>query len=510
MVDSYRKNYIQVYIWKSLSVLVNFFSFFVVVPYLSSNPTVYGIYTFCISFQLYLTYADIGFLSAGQKYAAEAYARGDQPEERNIFGFVGAVLVAMVIPFSILMVILALYPESALNGVSEENQSIVSALFLIMAVVTPIQVLLQRLSASILMIRVKDYVASRVDVIGNTIKILSVFVFFTGGKYMIIPYFLFINLVTILCSLITLHIIKKSENYDIKGFLKSIKFSKKYFDLMKKLAFSSLGATISWIICYELDLIYIGKIYTVEAVALYAVCFTLINFVRNFFNIIYGPYSQRYNHFVALNQKDELSTLLGKIVHYTFPVCIFACVVMCFSSKYIILNWVGTDYTESIPLFAILSWYYIFHFVSQPAAHVCISTERYMIINIASIICPVVFLGSFLLLHFSGVGIVSFAISKIIMMIASTVIYYFGIRKWTNVWKDIVGFMPLAFVLLLFAYVSTFIYPSIFPDPQKSTSGLFTLLMIFSGYGIVYLICMLPLDAPMRASLIRVINRWKK
>lgn len=510
MADSYRSNYIQVYIWKTLSVLVSFVSFFVVVPYLSSNPQLYGIYTFCISFQLYLTYADIGFLSAGQKYAAEAYARGDQPEERRIFGFVGAVLVAMVLPFSLYMLFLALKPEFALNGVAEENKSLISSLFIILAIVTPIQVLLQRLSASILIIRVKDYISSRIDLIGNIIKILSVFVFFGGGRYMLIPYFLFINIVTILCSIITLHIIRKKENYDVLHFLKSIKFSKKYFNLMKKLAFSSLGATVSWIICYELDLIYIGKIFSVEAVALYAVCFTLINFIRNFFNIIYGPYSQRYNHFVALEQRAEMSSLLEKVIHYTFPLCIFVCVVICFSSKYIILSWVGIDYIESIPLLAVLSWFYVLHFISQPASHVCVSTEQYKIINANSIISPVVFIGSFLILYALGVGIISFAIAKIIKMVVSTSVYYVGIRKWTNIWNDIKSFLPLVLVLLFFAYISTYIYPSVFPDPHKSSGDLFILFIIMGMYAILFGLCMMLIDTPMRTSLIRLINKWKK
>lgn len=510
MADSYRKNYIQVYLWKSLSVLVSFVSFFVVVPFLSSNPQLYGIYTFCISFQLYLTYADIGFLSAGQKYAAEAYARGDQPEERRIFGFVGAVLLAMILPFSIMMVVLAFHPEMAINGVEEENQFLISSLFLIMSVVTPIQIILQRLTQSILVIRVKDYISSRIDVIGNVLKILSVFVFFTGGRYMIIPYFLFLNFVTIVCSLITIQIIKREENYDIVKFVKSIRFSRKYFDLMKKLSFASLGATLSWVICYELDLIYIGRLFSVDEVAQYAVCFTLINFMRQFFNIIYGPYSQRYNHFVALGQIDEMSDLLSKIVRYTFPFCIFVSAVMCFSSKYFILHWVGVDYMGSVKILEILSWYYVFHFISQPAAHVCTSTERFGIINTASIVCPVVFIGSFLLMYYMGVATTSFAISKILMMLSSTIIYYFGIRKLVSVRKSIASFLPLVFVLAILAYITQFIYPALFPEPQKSSVALFEQVMVMGALGLIYVLCMLPLDKSLRNLVFGKLEIWKK
>lgn len=510
MEKSYRSNYIQIYLWKTLSVFVGFVSFFVVVPFLTSNPQLYGIYSFCVSFQLYLSYADIGFLSAGQKYAAEAYAKGDQLEERRILGFVGAVLLGMVLPFSILMIVFAIHPDWVINGVEENNLPLITYLFFIMAVVTPLQVILQRLTQSILIIRVRDFISSRIDVIGSILKILSVFVFFTGGRYMIVPYFLFLNIVTIGCSLVTLHIIKREENYDIVDFIKSIKFSRNYFDLMKKLSFASLGATISWVICYELDLIYIGKLFSVEEVALYAVCFTIINFIRQFFNIIYGPYSQRYNHFVALRQNQEMSKLLSNVIHYTFPMCIFVCSVMCFSSKYFILHWVGTDYTDSILILAVLSWYYVFHFVSQPAAHVCISTERLGIINLASILCPIAFIGSFLLMYVSGVGTISFAISKILMMIVSTVVYYGGIRNWVNVWKSIRSFIPLILVLAVMAYVSQFIYPIVFPDLQKSSVGLMKLVLIMGGWGFVFVFCMLLLDRSLCSLLVRKTNIWEK
>ena len=72
------KNYFKIYIWRSLSIISGFLSLLIVVPKLSSNPELYGIYSVCISFALYLTYADIGFLSVGQKVCRRKQCtRGD-------------------------------------------------------------------------------------------------------------------------------------------------------------------------------------------------------------------------------------------------------------------------------------------------------------------------------------------------------------------------------------------------------------------------------------------------
>ena len=85
MQKVYTKNYIKIYLWRTLSIISGFLSLLVVVPHLSNDLELYGIYSFCISFTLYLTYADIGFLNAGQKYAAEAYAKNNRKEDYNIF-----------------------------------------------------------------------------------------------------------------------------------------------------------------------------------------------------------------------------------------------------------------------------------------------------------------------------------------------------------------------------------------------------------------------------------------
>ena len=87
---SYKENYVKIYFWRIVSILTGFLSLFIVVPQLSLNKELYGIFTFCLSFNLYLTYADIGFLSAGQKYVTKYYVEWLSEYEVNfsiiIFG----------------------------------------------------------------------------------------------------------------------------------------------------------------------------------------------------------------------------------------------------------------------------------------------------------------------------------------------------------------------------------------------------------------------------------------
>ena len=131
MQSEYTKNYIKIYFWRFFSIISGFLSLLVVVPHLSNDLELYGIYSFCISFTLYLTYADIGFLNAGQKYAAEEYIKNNRKGEIEILGFTGAILLLMVAPFTIAMIYFYFNPDIIIKNLSEEGQNVARSMFLL-------------------------------------------------------------------------------------------------------------------------------------------------------------------------------------------------------------------------------------------------------------------------------------------------------------------------------------------------------------------------------------------
>ena len=70
---SYTRNYLNIYLFQTLSIVLGFVSLFVVIPYLSGNKEIYGIYSICISVTVFFSYADLCFLSEVTKYAEECY-----------------------------------------------------------------------------------------------------------------------------------------------------------------------------------------------------------------------------------------------------------------------------------------------------------------------------------------------------------------------------------------------------------------------------------------------------
>ena len=214
--------------WSLISLVSGFLSLILVIPEISTNKELYCIYAYVISLSLYFTYADIGFLSAGQKYAAEAFAKKDIEEEVLIFGFTIAVMICMFIPMSVTFFFLYLTPSLAFDQLSKVGTHLAGELFFVLAFLMPVQIILQRTVKIILAVRLLDYVITRIDIIFNLIKLVSLFYFFNSESYMLVEYFYFCTLATIAGSLIGLVYIKYNINFKFVDLALSIRFSKKY------------------------------------------------------------------------------------------------------------------------------------------------------------------------------------------------------------------------------------------------------------------------------------------
>ena len=90
------KQFLKIYFWQFVSIFFNFAAIFIVTPYLTSNQTIYGIYTLVIASYMFLTYADFGFLGAGMKFASEYSAQNNLKEEIKIVGFTGYIFLVFV------------------------------------------------------------------------------------------------------------------------------------------------------------------------------------------------------------------------------------------------------------------------------------------------------------------------------------------------------------------------------------------------------------------------------
>lgn len=445
MQTSYSKNYIKIYFFQILSIVLGFASMFVVIPYLSSNQGTYGIYAVCMSVTIFLSYADLGFLGAGMKYAAEGYAKGDTKKEIEIIGFSHFILLAIILLFSAVFLYLSFNPSALITDLQPDQSVIASRLLLILAIFSPTTVL-QRMLQMIFGIRLQEYNLQKINIVGSIIKISSVFYFFGDGRYDIVGYYLFVQVISLLVALYGVWMAKRHYNYNFGLLFKHVKFSKDVFRHTKSLAFSTLFVTISWVLYYELDSLAIGKILGADSVAIYAIGLSILGFLRSLLGVIFSPFSARFNHFIGSGQTLELKNFYQHVITITFPLVVFPLVAIAVMSKGIVISWVGENYQQSIEITQWLVLCNVPGFISYPAGMLLIAREKIKQMYVVSMLMPFVFWGG-IFSTISFLGIESFAIFKFLTFLISGSVYlwlslqFLEVSLWSFFKKTIIPYL---------------------------------------------------------------------
>ena len=468
MQKSYTKNYIKIYIYQILSIVLGFVSLFVVIPYLSSDKTTYGVYTVCISISIFLSYADLGFLSAGMKFAAESFSRNELEDEIKIIGFTHLILLIFVGLISCLFFYLSFHPSILIHDIVVNNQYLIAKnLLLILALFSP-TIVLQRMVQTIFAIRLKDYIVQQINIIGNVLKISSVYYFFNFLHYDIVGYFLFVQIVNLCCIIYSMYNANKLFKYDFLVVFKNMRFNKKIFDITKHLAFSGLFVTISWILYYELDSFAIGKLLGSNQVATFAIGLTLLSFFRSLLGAFFSPFSSRFNHFVGENKITELRGFYLHVIKISFPIVVFPIISVLLFAKPIIISWVGPEYEQSIEITRWLVACNVLAFISYPAGMLMTAQQQLKKTYIIGVIMPIIY-WSGILLTYKIYGVKVFAIFKAISFLISGVIYFafsisfLKISIFTFFREEILPYIPS----IIFIVITLFILNNLFVNVKN-------------------------------------------
>lgn len=423
MKQSYLANYIQLYFWQFVAILLNFASMLIVLPLLAKNRELFGIYSFSISLIVFLSYADIGFISSGLKYASEFFSQNDIEREVGVTGFSLFILSLGLILYFGAMLLFWSDPTIILSDLSIATKPVASSMFLILAIFTPAYVL-QKAGMIIYGVRVEDYIPKKINIIGHLVKIGSIFYFFREGVANIVGYFLFFQIINLICFLTAFILSKHLYNYPVNKLIQSIRFSKKYYIISKNLALASFTASIAWVIYYELDNMAVGKILGISDLGVYAVGFSLLSFLRSIYGVLFSPLNARFNHFMGLKDYFGLKEFYAKILRTLFPVLTFPLISGLFLMNNLVLTWVGSNYQDAFQIARLLVATILFAFLSYPAGILLIAQERTKTIYRLNLLLIVVFWGG-VVLTVQSWGLFSFAFFKLIAYLASIGVFSF-------------------------------------------------------------------------------------
>lgn len=426
MDKSYNKNYLKIYFWKTCRIITGILSMTIVIPLISSNQSIYGIYVLCISITTFLQYTDLGFLSAGQKYASEYFALKDLKNEIKMLSFVHFIMLIFLLICICVILVFCWKPDLIIPDLNPSSTNIASSLFFVLAITSPF-ILLQRYVQSVFTIRIQDDVYQKIDLGVNLLKIGCVYFFYENQTVDIVNYFVFIQLLNVLTVLISFYCIKKMYDYDLLLIFKSFRFDIDIFHKTKVLAFSSMISTVSWIIFFQLDSFIISKTFGITSVAIYAIPYFLLTFISNLYNTIYYPFLFRFNHFIVEKNHGRLYDFLNKIFELTFPIFLLPITILILLMKPLIIGWVGLGYNDSILIGQVLIASTFFLFIIMPYSYLLLSLEKTKILNYNSLILPVVFFTLIILLK-NVSSLLSLAIAKTTAFFVSSIYYYFSFK----------------------------------------------------------------------------------
>lgn len=479
MRKSYISNYIKIYFWQFLAVALNLLSMFIVVPRISSDPPIYGIYSVCISASIFLIYADFGFIGAGYKYASESFAKKDREEEIRVVGFSGFILFFFVVLYALALFLLSLNPQILIKDTTDPLALRTASNLLAILAYTSFGILLQRFMQIVYGIRLEDFIFQRILIIFSLLKIASVVYYFADSKYDIVGYFLFCQIMTVLAGIVSLIIAVKRYGYDFNLLLRSFHFSRKFFLKTKNIAFGTLFSTAMFVLYYELDPFVITRFLGAPQVALYAIGLTLLSYFRAFFGMIYSPFSARFNHFVGLRDEEGLKYIFRRTVILTAPLVIFPIISLILIMKQFVYSWVGARYEPSIIVSQMLIASFIFGFLTYPATIVIIAKEKIRTLYLISALLPFIYwIGIFFTMP--TLGIVAFSLFKLVAFVILAAVYFGFFFRYlegssVGILKEIIypGIIPFVVQLSI-----GLILGQVLPSGKSNANFLFSVLSV--------------------------------
>ena len=422
LLKSYTKNYFYTYLWQGVAMLLHLTSMMIVIPFISENKLIFGIYSICISISIFLNYADLGFVSAGIKYAGECYAKKEHKEEIKYYGFSGFILLILVFFIALTFLLFSYHPQILIKDIFDPEVLQIGSSLLFIQALFSFNIVFQKYVSSVFQVRIEQYVFQRINIIGNIIKISSVFYFFSSDNYDIVGYFFCIKLVELLVLIIGVFLIKFRYNISIQDFILNLKFNKTIYNKSKDLAYSSFFITILWIIYYELDIIIIGKIFGAYEVAIFSIAYVFMQFLRSLSSILFSPFQNRYNHFTGLKDLYGLKQILKKVIFVTTPIFLFGVLIIVIFSDNLILSWAGNQYSDSALILVLLSLCHVFNSIIIPGSNILVSLEKIKEMYVINFTVVVVFwLGIYF--TYEELGLISFPVFKLVSTLLTFIFY---------------------------------------------------------------------------------------
>lgn len=485
------KLYLKNYIVQFISILSKIGTLLIVTPLISKEKDFFTIYSYGITLLAFLNYADLGFFRAAQKFASESVGLKSNENIYKSLGFGTFISLCIVIIISIIFFLFSINPTFAISNL-ETNKQIQFAkyFFLITSLATPL-VVFQRMVLAYYEINLKAYRFHLFSVLLNFIILGSCFILIFFNHFSILYYFTLLQLFNLIFLIFIFLDLKFTFKYDLKSVLFNIKFSKNEFKNSKKIAFSSLVSMICWLIFYEIDILILSKMFSIDQIATYSLSLIVLGLFRTFAGVLFGSFSIRINNLVGMNDHLGFINYSKSFLFITAPIIIYLTLTYVTISDFFIINWVGLDYMKSSYISRFLVIGYSLSFISYITSSMLLAKQRVKESFFISICQPLFFWVLVFLLNKEQEIIIVSAIKCLILLITD-IIYVKYLLELTEInYKEIFKKIFFPFLILSpFVILSLILFVNYVPNISRYFnllnlalfSTIITSLVIFSHY----------------------------
>lgn len=374
---STKKDILKTYGIQSVSLILRFASFTIVIPIISGLGNIYGIYTLASSFLIIIGYLDFGFLRAAQKYSAREYNEGNFDSESKIVANGGLIYLFTTAMFAVFLIIAAFKPNIIISDLTKLEIHSASKIFFLISLGILIGAT-QRVLNLFLENRIRVYLYNQASILMSIFNIgIAIYLNSRFNEFPLILFLFFTQLTSLVTLLLTL-LFSRGIGIDYRSFLSNISFDTEMFNRLKSLALNNFLTSLLWLVFIELDLLFIGKFWGSNDLQLFSPLVTIFGILKYLTSMVFSPITIR-----IYQSNGRLSSIKKDIDKYgslVFSLILFASISLTSNGSSFIISWIGEDFKTTGQALGIVGLYYALSPFSYIFSSYLLATENVKIL----------------------------------------------------------------------------------------------------------------------------------
>ena len=430
ILKSYNIDILKNYLFSFLNLAIRMSLSLIAIPILSNTPDILAIYTICISLSFFFGYSDFGFIAAGKKYASEHVISKDFNLQLRFLGnsFSFSFLISFIL--SVSLFIISFSPEVLISELefNSEYSYIASILLKTLSISSLLQIFSNYI-ISIFIVNLKKYYCDIFLAISSILTLLFFFLIDKTNNDWILLYFISIKLFDFIALIALIFLSNKIFKIKIHQLIGNFKIRKSILNSSLKLSITSIISSISALIFYELDNLFLARNLDLSSISFFAIAALAPLILKTIFGLLFTPFNSIFNY--IKNDTLIYKKYLNKIIVFFFPITFISILVIILFSEEIIYSYVGSSFQNSILPFIYLCLSWSFSFIEYPALSYLYSKEFNKRLILCSLLPVILFWGVniFIINFYGNISIELFCLNKLLSKLVIIPLYIYFLFK---------------------------------------------------------------------------------